>query len=88
MNETEMITELKRFAGFSEVYHKSCFEAYRNTKKGTVQKVSVEILDAGPEVAERYFCSATSGDGKTAAGNPAPTINEVLTFVHWQDLDL
>ena len=87
MNEAEMTTTLKRFAGFFEVYRKICFEGYRNAKNGTVQTVSVEILDAGPAVEQRYHCIATSEDGETATGNPAATIDEVLAIVHWQDLD-
>ncbi len=89
MSEAEIINHLKRVSGFFEVYHKTSFECYRKAKDGSEQEVLVEILDAGSDVdpQRRYQCVATTKDGKIATGNPAASIDVVLSLVHWQDLD-
>lgn len=88
MNETEIIKRLKEVVGFFKVYHKTSFEGWRRAKNGTEQRVTVDILDAGPEAGGlRYACHATSEDGKMATGNNGPSIDVVLSTVHWHDLD-
>ena len=94
MNGSEVLKNLKKWSGpglaFFEVYEKSVFQCYRNRKDGNVQKVTVEILDAGSDGKNpdlRYQCMATADDGSTATGNPASTIEAVLGTVHWGDLD-
>jgi hypothetical protein len=89
MDAVEVIKCLKALkgVGFGGVYEKSTFQCDRR-KKGGVQKVTVEILDAGPEGGEsRYHCLAEGEDGVKATGNPAGTIRSVLGTVHWGDLD-
>ncbi len=89
MNPIDAIVEIKQVAGFYEVYHKSVFLGYRTGKDGEPQRVTIEILDAGPEApGKRYHCKATSEDGRKATGNPGATVGEVLYTLHWQDLDL
>lgn len=89
MSPVETIAELKKVAGFSEVYHTTSFRCFRHAKDGGVQEVTVEIYDAGPDVDEdlRYSCAAHSDDGKVASGNPGATIGVALATVHWWDLD-
>jgi hypothetical protein len=89
MDAIEVINRLKKLSGprFFEVYEKSTFQCYRNKKTGGVQKVTVEILDAGSDDENRYHCIATGDDGSTATGNPASTIEIVLATVHWGELD-
>lgn len=89
MSEAKIIKRLKELTGSSEVYHKTSFECYRKAKDGNAQEVLVEILDAGPDVDPqlRYQCIAKTKDGKTATGNPAASIDDVLSIVHWYDLD-
>lgn len=87
MDPIDAIAEIKNVAGFYEVYHKTTFKCYRRAKDGDPQEVTVEILDAGPEVNKRFHCKATSKDGKRASGNPGATIGDVLYTLHWQDLD-
>jgi hypothetical protein len=90
MSEAEIINHLKSVAGFFEIYHKTSFECYRKAKDGSEQEVLVEILDGGTDVdpQRRYHCSATTKDGgKMATGNPAASIEVVLSLVHWDDLD-
>ena len=89
MEEINAIPEIQKFGGFFEVYHKNSYLCYRRTKKETVQKVIVEILDRGLNVKPdlRYFCEAKSEDGKKVSGNPASSIDSALARVHWEKLD-
>lgn len=89
MNTGEIIRRLKKECNIYEVYHKTGFHCVREAKNGHSQKVEVDILDAGPDVDPplRYSCEAKSEDGKVATGNPAETINEMLSIVHWDKLD-
>jgi hypothetical protein len=88
MTEENTINLLKN-VGFFEVYHITSFECYRKAKDGTTQEVVVEILDAGSDVNPelRYQCVARTKDGKMASGNPASSIDDVISTVHWYDLD-
>jgi hypothetical protein len=83
-----MISELNAVAGIFEVHHISSFKCYRTGADGESQEVLVEIKDQGPAVKNRYSCRATTPDGKTATGNPGPTIPDMLSIVHWQELGL
>lgn len=86
--EFKALNFLKKTGIFFEVYHLTTFQCYRNAKKGGVQEVRVEILDAGPEYSGgRYQVFATTKDGKAASGNPMPDIEAALAVVHWGDLD-
>ena len=89
MNNDDVIRALKKMGGAFEVYHKTEFLLYRNAKAGGVQEVTVTILDAGENVDRglRYQAFATTKDGKSAAGNPADSIETVLAILHWGDLD-
>ena len=89
MNPIDVIAEIKKEADFSEVFHKTSFVCVRKTKKGETQDVVVEILDAGPDAGmKRYVCVAVSKKTrKEATGNPAGSIREALSIVHWKDLD-
>lgn len=88
MNIEKVIGELKKHANIFEVHQKTTFECFRTDKNGNTQKVEVDIFDAGPDnLSTRYHCKARSEDGKTATGNPASSIDIVLTSLHWYDLD-
>ena len=90
MNETEieMMEKLKKYGEFFELHHKTSFIGYRHTKNKGDQEVQIDILDAGPEAGNaRYYCTATSEDGKVATGNSGPSIDVVLGTVHWYNLD-
>jgi hypothetical protein len=91
MDVAETIRLLKSLHGVDlfEVYHKTTFDCYRERKDGGTEMVTVEILDAGPDVDHglRYHCKATSERGKLATSNPAGTIQQVLATLHWFELD-
>ena len=88
MTPENIVEKLKQLEGVFEVYHVvSTFKLYRRTEDGESQEVTVEILDAGPTVSERYFCRATSNDGRTATGNPQTSIEYAMMHTHWNDLD-
>jgi hypothetical protein len=69
------------------MYQVSTFRMYRKPKGGEVQKLTVEVWDAGPQEPSRYHVIATTEDGREASGNPGSTIQEAIAFVHWSDLD-
>ena len=74
--------------GFTEIYHKTSFWGERRNSKGKMQEVTVDILDRGAGYGDsRYFCTATTDDGVEASGNPASNIDDVLSIVHWYDLE-
>jgi len=86
--ELDGLREIRKFAGFFEVYHRTSFQCYRNAKSGAVQEVTVEIFDAGPDHSpNRYHVVATAADGKAASGNPGDSVNVALAFVHWWEFD-
>lgn len=72
----------KAFEGYSV----STIRLYRNRKDGSVQTVTVEVLDAGPDQQNRFHVYAKSDDGKSATGNPADTLETALAIVHWGNL--
>ncbi len=89
MEAEEIGAKLKDSAKMAEVWHEvERFECYRETGRGGANKVIVQIMN---QVAingrPRYMVHAESENGKHAAGNPAPTIEEALLGVHWWDLD-
>jgi hypothetical protein len=89
MNNDEIINRLKKATGAFEVYHKTSFQCFRTAKDGSVQDVTVEIWDGGPDIDPnlRYTCIAKTTDGRSATGNPDYSIEAVLSTVHWGDLD-
>ncbi len=89
MNEEDIMKQLKKEAGFFEIYHKTSFWGYRRNAKGEDQTVAVDILDMGSGTGDnRYSCVATTEDGKMATGNPASSIDVAISIVHWQEFDL
>src|SRR5882724_7256032 len=87
-DDERAIEILLKGAGFFEAYEKKTFVGYRNRKDGGVQKVTIDVLDAGPrDPRTRFRCEARSDDGKSCSGNSGPTLEHVLTVVHWYELD-
>ena len=80
---------LIRNGDMTEVAHVIMFQGFRKNSNGEAQKVTVRICDPGSTVdpSLRYYCEATSEEGKRATGNEAATIEEVLSTVHWNQLD-
>ncbi|HZS05308.1 MAG TPA: hypothetical protein VFD58_10780 [Blastocatellia bacterium] len=88
MSDLELVAVIKKFGKFFEAYERKTFTCYRNAKDGGIQKVLVEVLDAGPENSSiRYSVIARSEDGKAASGNPGSSPDMALAMVHWGDLD-
>jgi len=88
MDEFEIIEKLKSLTNSTEVYHVTTFELFRTRPDGLHQEVVVKVMDRGPkDAALRYHVAAEANDGRTATGNSGPDLDEVLTFVHWFDLD-
>ena len=93
MDEHDVQNAIKKLRevvpGRPEVYQKTEFQCYRTRKDGSVQDVTVTILDAGMNspAGLRYHVDGEADDGATATGNPGNTIETVLSTVHWGDLD-
>jgi len=89
MNNHEIISRLQTVTDSYEVHHKTSFQCFRRAKDGSNQDVTIEIRDAGPDANPnlRYSCVARATDGRSATGNPDFSIDAVLTYVHWWDLD-
>ena len=73
---------LEQEASMFEIYEVTRFVGYREGESGVPEEVTIEILDLGPDVSERYTCHASTEDGKEAGGNPAATLEEALGIVH------
>lgn len=88
MNPMDIHESLKKLGqGFFEVHHLMTFRCHRRMKEGSAQEVMVEVSDGGPDMEQgRYSCVARSNDGKTALGNPAESIEDALSLVHWHNL--
>ena len=80
---------LIRNGDMSEVAHVIMFQGRRENSQGEPQKVTVKLFDLGStaDPSLRYYCEATSEEGKSATCNEAATIEEVLSTVHWNQLD-
>jgi hypothetical protein len=81
------LTQL-RGPGFLEVYEEHTFRCRRHDKNGNLQKVTLTILDAGPNAdALRFHVFATTEEGHFASGSPDSTLDGALAIVQWADLD-
>ena len=80
---------LVRDGNMFKVAHVTTFEGHRKNSKGEDQSVTVKIGDLGSTVdpSLRYHCQAFSEEGKTATGKPGATIREVISSVHWNEVD-
>lgn len=88
MDTHEAMSQLKQIAELSAVYHVTEFHCYRETPEGEIQKVTVRILDAGPEAdAGRYLCRAATEDGRAADGNSHDSLPAAIAMVRWWKLD-
>jgi len=93
MDEAYVTRLLKSYCGMSEVCHKSsffysCYTCY--TKKyGSPQKVSVNVIDMGPEAGdERYSCVATTSSGETVTGSSYPSIKYAILSLQSEFFEL
>lgn len=84
--DDSVLDQIIRAAGANEGYEVRHFRLYRQTKRGTLQRVDVEVLDEGRAGQTRYSVYAKSEDGKLAAGNPAPSLQVAIAIVHWGEL--
>lgn len=89
MNKDKVISYINKIQGFSEVAHKTSFTANRIARDGSIQEVHIDIFDSGAQVNPelRYACEARAENGRTATGNPASSIDDVLLTTYWHDLD-
>ena len=89
-NEANVMKQLKKYAGFFEVHHKTSFLFFSVCFSPVSQEreVSVDVFDRGSEAGNsRYSCSVTPEDGEMVTGNSASSIEEAISVVHWWELD-
>ena len=87
MEFSEVMDQLKRAGGFSELYHATSFVGTRTDVEGEERDVTIQLLDAGPGVPERYLVYAEDELGRVATGEPAATIEAAIAQTHWHELD-
>lgn len=79
---------LKDRGGFFEVFQEWTYVGHRHAKDGTLQRVEVTILDAGPEQPEQRFRAiAMTRDGRQAKGSASPTLEQSLGTIDWRVFD-
>lgn len=88
MLPTDALAKLKEMSGAFEAYHRMSYVCHRTRRDGTIDRIDVDILDAGPHEPLRYSVHARSKvSGKTAGGNSHASLEAALALVHWGDLD-
>lgn len=85
----KVINFLTQQVDFSEAYHLTSFVGFRELPEdGSIKQVSIQILDAGSNSGHpRYQASVQDEDGRMAHGEPADTLDELLTGIHWFHLN-
>jgi hypothetical protein len=81
--------ELEKVKGFFEVAQLVAeFHCYRHFDPSP-QSVTVKVFDYGPAANPeiRYYCHATTPDGRLATGNPDKSVKFAMFGVHWENLD-
>ena len=88
IDNDRVINSLIEDGDMTEVAHVTMFQGRRKNSKGEPQKITVKLLDLGStKPSLRYYCEATSEEGKSATGNNTATIEEAISGVHWNQLD-
>jgi hypothetical protein len=90
LDENGQISKTMRSLGkVFETYHVTRFQGYRKAANGEDRKVSIEILDAGPnQPTTRYTAIVTDLENRRyATGNGAGSVDQALMIIHWADLD-
>jgi hypothetical protein len=80
---------LRKSLGTLAVYEKRTYLARRKRSDGSLQELTIEVLDAGPDVPPgiRFECVARTAGGKSISGNPSSTAEAALGLLPWEDLD-
>jgi hypothetical protein len=83
MGTTDTIKRIEKELGMSETSQVSTFEGIRERTDGSMQEVTVEVLDAGKGAGARHYAvNLRFEDGRDdIVGNPAATLDEALSNV-------
>jgi hypothetical protein len=86
--DSSALSALRRALGTLAVYKKTTFVASRKRNDGSSELLTIEILDAGPDVPPgiRFECVASTEDGKSVSGMPCSTAKTALELLHWEEL--
>ena len=83
MGTTETIGHIERESRMSETSKVTTFEGIRENADGSLQEITVEVLDAGKRAKGRRYAVNVrfEGGGDDIIGNPAATLDEALSEV-------
>ena len=83
MGTTDTISRIERELGMSETSQVTTFEGIRETADGSIQEITVELLDAGKGAGPRRYAVSVrfEGGGDDIIGNPAATLDDALSDV-------
>jgi hypothetical protein len=90
MDHDDLFVHLKEAGDFLWLYEVRHFRGYRRTPWGDVQRVEIEILDAGPGEPGRYQVIATDDTGRRTSGKCEPHLEAAIasvSWLSWQGLD-
>jgi hypothetical protein len=81
LGTTDTIRRIEKELGMSETYRVTTFEGIRENGDGSLQEVSLEVLDAGKGAGDRRYAVNVrfAGGGDDVVGDPAPTLDEALS---------
>jgi hypothetical protein len=82
----EILDLVTRGAGLDAAYHVTTFKGYRPTDTSGGALTTVEVWDRGVG-ASRFTVLARDELGRSATGDPQPTLDQAMTAVPWSDLD-
>ena len=91
MTNEQIMKSLSNVQGVFEVAELLyTFRFYRETgSEDGPQEVILKIFNYGPDANPlyKYYCVATTKDGKIATGNPDSSVELAIDNIHWIHLD-
>ncbi len=83
LGATDTIRRIEKGLGMSETCQVTTFEGIRENGDGSLQEVTLEVLDAGKGAGDRRYAVNVrfAGGGDDVVGNPAPTLDEASSVV-------
>lgn len=82
----DILSHLNQMSDVEEAWEERHFLIYRKGRALTVT-VSDQGPSAGPHRFMAAVAGANAGDTTVSRGNPAPSIEDALSAVHWWEFD-
>ncbi|MEZ6184250.1 MAG: hypothetical protein R3F62_04465 [Planctomycetota bacterium] len=91
INDREVVDALASSGDLAEVARVVTYEGIRTNKAGETHRVIVKCGEYmnlnNPDPSLRFYVEVTDEVGRVARGNPGPTPQEAIRFLHWEELD-